>query len=115
VAKHRRSPTAPEAHTTSGMIGDPNASSNGIGKTWAGTGVDRVEREDDYEYGGVASFGERERGREIRTRKGNGDGKEKRARKKRASTNVLTAATAVFSISQSAPTLSESGNHVHFA
>ena len=64
VAKHRRSPTAPEAPTTSGMIRDPNAPSNGVGKTWAGAGVDRVEREDDYECGGAASSGERDRERE---------------------------------------------------
>ena len=64
VAKHRRSPTAPEAPTTSGMIRDPSAPSNGVGKTWAGTGVDRVEREDDYECGGAASSGERDRERE---------------------------------------------------
>ena len=62
VARHRRSPTAPEVPTTSGMIRDPNTPSNVVGKTWAGTGVDRVERED--EYGGVASSGERERERE---------------------------------------------------
>lgn len=64
VAKHRRSPTAPEAPTTSGMIRDANAPSNAIGKTWAGTSVDEAEREDDYEYGGAASSGERERERE---------------------------------------------------
>ena len=64
VAKHRRSPTAPEAPTTSGMIRDPNVPSNGVGKTWAGTGVDRVEREDDYEGGEAASSGERDRERE---------------------------------------------------
>jgi serine/threonine-protein kinase TTK/MPS1 len=66
VALHRRSPTAPEAPTTSGMIRDPNTPSNVVGKTWAGTGVDRVEKEDEYECGGVASSGERdrERGRE---------------------------------------------------
>ena len=54
VAKHRRSPTAPasEAPATSGMI------------RGAGTGVDRVEREDDYEGGGAASSGERDRERE---------------------------------------------------
>ena len=56
--------TAPEAPTTSGMIRDPNAPSNGVGKIWAGTGVDRVEREDDYEGGGAASSGERDRERE---------------------------------------------------
>lgn len=64
VAKHRRSPTAPEAPTTSGMIRDPNTPSNGVGKTWAGTGTDRAEREDEYEYGGVASSGEKEHERE---------------------------------------------------
>ena len=64
VAKHRRSPTAPEAPTTSGMIRDPNAPSDGVGKTLAGTGIDRDEREDDYEGGGAASSGERDRERE---------------------------------------------------
>ena len=64
VAKHRRSPTAPEAPTTSEMIRDPNTPSNGVGKTWAGTGVDRVEREDEYECGGAPSSGERDRERE---------------------------------------------------
>jgi serine/threonine-protein kinase TTK/MPS1 len=64
VAKHRRSPTAPEAPTTSEMIRDPNTPSNVVGKTWAGTGVDRVEGEDEYECGGVASSGERDRERE---------------------------------------------------
>ncbi|KAF8817037.1 kinase-like protein [Phlegmacium glaucopus] len=64
MAKHRRSPTAPEAPTTSGMIRDPSAPPNAIGKTWAGTAVDKVEREDEYEYGGAASSGERERDRE---------------------------------------------------
>ena len=64
VAKHRRSPTAPEAPTTSGMMRDPNAPVNGVGKTWAGAGVDRAEREDDYECGGVASSGEKDRERE---------------------------------------------------
>ena len=39
----------------------------------------RVEREDDYEYGGVASFGERE----IRTGKGNGDEKETESEKEK--------------------------------
>ena len=64
VAKHRRSPTAPEAPTTSGMIREPNTPSNGVGKTWAGTDVDRVEREDEYECGGAASSGEKDRERE---------------------------------------------------
>ena len=63
VAKHRRSPTAPEAPTTSGMIRDSNTPSNVVGKTWVGTGVDKVER-DDYEYGGATSSEERERERE---------------------------------------------------
>ena len=61
VAKHRRSPTAPEAPTTSGMIRDPNTPSNGVGKTWAGTDV---EREDEYECGGAPSSVERDRERE---------------------------------------------------
>jgi serine/threonine-protein kinase TTK/MPS1 len=64
VAKHRRSPTAPEAPTTSGMIRDPNTPSNGVGKTWAGTSADRAEREDEHEYGGLPSSGERERERQ---------------------------------------------------
>ena len=64
VAKHRRSPTAPEAPTTSGMIRDPNTPSNGVGKTWAGTDMDRVEREDEYECGGAVSSGEKDRERE---------------------------------------------------
>ena len=64
VASHRRSPTAPEAPTTSGMIRDQNAPSNSVGKTWTGTCVDRVERGDDYEYGGAASAKERDRERE---------------------------------------------------
>ena len=64
VAKHRRSPTAPEVPTTSGMIRDPNTPSNGVGKTWAGTGMDRVEKEDEYEGGGAPSSGERDRERE---------------------------------------------------
>lgn len=64
VAKHRRSPTAPEAPTTSGMMRDPNTPSNGVGKTWAGTSADRAEKEDEYEYGGVPSSGERERERQ---------------------------------------------------
>lgn len=64
MAKHCRSPTAPEAPTTSGTIRDTNMPSNAVGKTWAGTSVDEAEREDDHEYGGAASSGEREHERE---------------------------------------------------
>lgn len=65
------------------MIRDPNTS-NGVGKTWAGTSVDRVEREDEHECRGVASSGEKDRERERgkdKDREGNGretkNGKEK--------------------------------------
>ncbi|KAH8104520.1 kinase-like protein [Cristinia sonorae] len=34
-ARHRRSPTAPEPPTTSGMIAPPGLSANAMGKTWA--------------------------------------------------------------------------------
>ena len=32
------------------MIRDPDTPSNGLGKTWVCTGVDRVEREDEDGY-----------------------------------------------------------------
>lgn len=54
LAKHRRSPTAPEPPTTSGMLAPPGSGGNGVGKTWAagdgddyGSGVSDRERERD--------------------------------------------------------------------
>jgi serine/threonine-protein kinase TTK/MPS1 len=62
VAKHRRSPTAPEPPTSASMMRESNGvSSNPIGKTWAG--ASRGERDDEYDQG-HASSGERERERE---------------------------------------------------
>ncbi|KAF8158393.1 hypothetical protein B0H34DRAFT_454137 [Crassisporium funariophilum] len=63
VAKHRRSPTAPDPPTMSGMIRDAGAGSNVVGKTWAG--ADRGEREEDYEYGCATNAGDRERERDA--------------------------------------------------
>lgn len=102
VAKHRRSPTAPEAPTTSGMIRDPNTPSNGVGKTWAGTGVDRVE-EDEYECGGAASSRERDREREKEREK---ERERERERKGQQSQISLQQQQPQPQNSQSAPSLS---------
>ena len=105
VAKHRRSPTAPEAPTTSGMIRDPNTPSNGVGKTWAGTGVDRVEREDEYECGGVASSGEKDRERE-KERDKEREQERDRERERKGHQSQLSLQQQQQQYSQSAPSLS---------
>ena len=63
LAKHRRSPTAPEPSSVKESNGAAAAGAHPIGKTWAG--ADKGEREEEYEHG-VASSGERERERAAR-------------------------------------------------
>ncbi|KAJ3505458.1 hypothetical protein NLJ89_g7406 [Agrocybe chaxingu] len=58
VAKHRRSPTAPEPS----MLRESDPPVHPLGKTWAG--AEKEERDDEYEHGGACSSGERERERE---------------------------------------------------